>query len=403
MIPRAELQAKTSEWGLTEEVVEKDYVLGWLLWGIGSDDRLRDRWIFKGGTCLKKCYIETYRFSEDLDFTVRDGGPLEPDDLLPVLEGLLDRVEQASGIRLTGRRPLVRMRPNGRSAEGRIYYVGPRGAPQEARVKLDLTYDEVLVEEPEWRSVVHPYDDRLPDEATVLSYPFVEVFAEKIRALGQRTRPRDLYDVVNLYRRSGLGWSADAVRAILRAKSEFKGIEVPTLAAVAGSQGEVELRADWEHMLAHQLPALPSVDEFLGVLPEVFAWLEGEEFADELSAIPELGQSLDSNWMAPPTLTRWPAGVPLEQVRFAGANRLLVELTYQGTTRLIEPYSLRRSKAGDLLLYGIKAATGEIRSYRVDQIQGVRPTDESFIPRFAIELASVRPVRTGRRRRGWQP
>ena len=23
---------------------------------------------FKGGTCLKKCYIETYRFSEDLQF-----------------------------------------------------------------------------------------------------------------------------------------------------------------------------------------------------------------------------------------------------------------------------------------------------------------------------------------------
>jgi predicted nucleotidyltransferase component of viral defense system len=33
---------------------------------------------------------------------------------------------------------------------------------------------------------------------TVSSYAFVEVFAEKLRALGQRTRPRDLYDVVNL-------------------------------------------------------------------------------------------------------------------------------------------------------------------------------------------------------------
>lgn len=31
--------------------------------------------MFKGGTCLKKCYIETYRFSEDLDFTVLPGGP----------------------------------------------------------------------------------------------------------------------------------------------------------------------------------------------------------------------------------------------------------------------------------------------------------------------------------------
>nr|WP_276325621.1 nucleotidyl transferase AbiEii/AbiGii toxin family protein [Mesorhizobium ciceri] len=33
---------------------------------------LADKWVFKGGTCLKKCYFETYRFSEDLDFTLLD-------------------------------------------------------------------------------------------------------------------------------------------------------------------------------------------------------------------------------------------------------------------------------------------------------------------------------------------
>jgi predicted nucleotidyltransferase component of viral defense system len=54
MISRAALQVRAGEWGLTEEVVEKDYVLGWLLWGIGSDPVLGERWVFKGGTCLKK-------------------------------------------------------------------------------------------------------------------------------------------------------------------------------------------------------------------------------------------------------------------------------------------------------------------------------------------------------------
>lgn len=62
MISRAAIAARASEWGLTEEVVEKDYVLGWLLWGIGSEPALREAWIFKGGTCLKKCFVETYRF-----------------------------------------------------------------------------------------------------------------------------------------------------------------------------------------------------------------------------------------------------------------------------------------------------------------------------------------------------
>ena len=35
----------------------------------GHED-LAESWVFKGGTCLKKCFFETYRFSEDLDFTL---------------------------------------------------------------------------------------------------------------------------------------------------------------------------------------------------------------------------------------------------------------------------------------------------------------------------------------------
>ena len=55
-------------------MIEKDYVLGWLLAAISSHPMLGPAWAFKGGTCLKKCYIETYRFSEDLDFAVLPGG-----------------------------------------------------------------------------------------------------------------------------------------------------------------------------------------------------------------------------------------------------------------------------------------------------------------------------------------
>jgi Nucleotidyl transferase AbiEii toxin, Type IV TA system len=78
VIARADIVQRVAEWQLTEEVVEKDYVLGWVLWGIATDPTLGQQWVFKGGTCLKKCYIETYRFSEDLDFTVLPGGPIRP-------------------------------------------------------------------------------------------------------------------------------------------------------------------------------------------------------------------------------------------------------------------------------------------------------------------------------------
>ena len=66
MIDKREILDEADVLGLNPHVVEKDYVLGWLLWAVGSHDKISESWVFKGGTCLKKCFFETYRFSEDL-------------------------------------------------------------------------------------------------------------------------------------------------------------------------------------------------------------------------------------------------------------------------------------------------------------------------------------------------
>jgi hypothetical protein len=98
--------------------------------------------------------------------------------------------------------------------------------------------------------------------------------------------------------------------------------------------------------------------------------------------------SEDQTWSPPPTLATW-GRASLEVVRFAGVNHLLVELGYGGSTRLIEPYSLRRSSAGNLLLFGVRADSREIRCYRVDRIQSARATTQPFQPVFAIEFGSA--------------
>jgi predicted nucleotidyltransferase component of viral defense system len=72
MIDRREILEAASSFSLLPNVVEKDYFLGWVLAGINAHEELAESWLFKGGTCLKKCYFETYRFSEDLDFTLRN-------------------------------------------------------------------------------------------------------------------------------------------------------------------------------------------------------------------------------------------------------------------------------------------------------------------------------------------
>src|SRR5579862_7715178 len=145
VITRADIVRRVAEWQMTEEVVEKDHVLGWLLWGIGADPVLGNRWVFKGGTCLKKCYIETHRFSEDLDFTVLPRGPFRPEEIEPLVARTLGRVHQASGIDFSRKQPTLRLRPDGLSTEGRVYYVGPRQTHQVARVKLDISANEKVV------------------------------------------------------------------------------------------------------------------------------------------------------------------------------------------------------------------------------------------------------------------
>jgi Nucleotidyl transferase AbiEii toxin, Type IV TA system len=71
--------------------------------------------------------------------------------------------------------------------------MGPR------QIKLDLTADEHLVLPPPTVEIFHPYSDVPADGIEVLAYDYVDAFAEKFRALAERTRPHDLYDVANLY------------------------------------------------------------------------------------------------------------------------------------------------------------------------------------------------------------
>jgi predicted nucleotidyltransferase component of viral defense system len=395
MINRFDIEERVREWGLREDVVEKDYVLGWLLWGIGSDDTLGLKWVFKGGTCLKKCYLETYRFSEDLDFTVMPGGPVREEEVRPLLIRLLDRVHESSGIQFSDREPLLKTHESGRYTQGRVYYRGPRNAPQVASIILDLSSSERIARPSVLREISHSFPDKLPAPAKIRCYSFEEVFAEKIRAMGERCRPRDLYDIINLFRRRDLRNAATLVREVLHEKCASKGVPVPTMAALEQSLHRAALISEWANMLAHQLPALPPFETFWEELRELFAWLEGAIDQADLSIaqVQSSGDVFDEEWTPPSTAYVWGQGVPVESIRFAAANHLCLELGYQNSMRMIEPYALRRTREGRVLLVAVKCATRETRTYRMDRIQSIKVTNTPFRPVFKVELGSTGLVR----------
>jgi hypothetical protein len=298
------------------------------------------------------------------------------------------------GLEIPGERLRFDKRTNPRghpAVEGRVYYRGPLGLPASAmpRIKLDLTADEQLVEAPERLRVTHEYSDAPTDGMTVLCYGYVEVFAEKIRALGDRGRSRDLYDVIHLFRRpEARGRAADVLR-VLRAKCAFERLAVPTLATIA--RGRDAIVAQWETMLAHQLPELPPFESFWAALAEFFVWLQ----APARVPAPRPYALGAGEVVLRPALGGFVPGLDarrLQMIRFAAANHLCVDLLYGGTRRRIEPYSLRETRAGHVVLHAHRVDTGEHRSYRVDRIEGTLTTDQPFVPRWAIELSPGGPM-----------
>ncbi len=396
MIQHSEIKNLESEWSLREDVIEKDYVIGWLLWGIGSHARLRDSWVFKGGTCLKKCYFETYRFSEDLDFTVLPQGPFKPKDVLPILDEVVARIHEASGIDFTIRPRRMKLRPGGNSSEGRVYYRGPRQAPSPGLVKLDLSADEKLVRPPVLRSIAHAYTDDLPGDGSVTCYSFEELFAEKIRALGERTRPRDLYDVINLYRHSDLRNEPRLVMGALRQKCVGKGVALPSYDGIVTSPTYPEMESEWENMLAHQLPNLPPRGLYVEALKEFFDWLE-ERVAPRIRPAIAAADGEDTSWTQPATVHAWGEGIPLEPIRFAGANYLCVGIDYrkedgQRIHRTVEPYSLRRTLDGEIILHTFDRNRNAHRTFRINRVLGITITSTPFTPRYQVEFAQVKTI-----------
>lgn len=391
MITKADILERAAEWHLDPQVVEKDYVLGWLLAAIGADPEIREAWVFKGGTCLKKCYLETYRFSEDLDFSLRPGAPYDSERLTSCLRRIAGKATELSGIRFAVEDLVVQARENKagqRTFEVRLGFSGPLAVPGPPKVRLDLTMHEVIAMPPERRAVFHAYPDAFPAGTTVAAYPLTEVLAEKLRALVERSRPRDLYDVVYVLENEMEQLDLDQVRSIFLRKCHHKELAVPTSAGLDSLvRGNGELLSEWDSMLKHQLPALPPVEDVLSRLARLTTWLDPK--VREAPAMVRLESALLGRSSTPLATGHggryWGLGTAVEVVRFAGANRLVVSFNYHGKHRLVEPYSIR-NPAGNLLLYAWELQSGQIKAFKVAEMRNASVTSQSFTPRFRVEF-----------------
>jgi predicted nucleotidyltransferase component of viral defense system len=219
MISRAELQRLANREEVALGVLEKDYILTEVLKALSQVPSLRELLVFKGGTALRKVYFADWRYSEDLDFTVKHD--MKKEELRQELDKWYQQVEVASQIQLITK---MLHKPDG-YARVRTQFIGPLSYP--GMIFMDLSFDEPLCLIPDNREVLAaPFSS---EGQKVLAYPLEELLAEKIRSLLERGKSRDYYDVWRLLKEQSSNVDHKLLGTVLQKKLSHKGLAITSI------------------------------------------------------------------------------------------------------------------------------------------------------------------------------
>ncbi len=163
-------------------MVEQDLIISRALVSIFSDDFLRENLAFRGGTALHKLYITPAgRYSEDIDLVQINPGPIK---------GIMFRLGE-----------VLDWLPNRSTAQKRhsnkMYFrFDSEVAPVEhIRLKIEINCLEHFNVMGFTKFPFKVENSWFSGEAEITTYFFEELIGTKMRALYQRKKGRDLYDL----------------------------------------------------------------------------------------------------------------------------------------------------------------------------------------------------------------
>lgn len=257
MISAAEIQRKAGSSHIDPMIIERDYVLGCYLLLLAENSVVQQSWIFKGGTCLRKCYFQNYRFSEDLDFTMKNA--ISTGELRDLLANINETVTERVGIQFNQNRisiEEIKDEYGKESFEAKVYYLGPwhfRGASP--ALKIHLNRDEYMAFRPVMRPVFHNYSDRdeLPHDRLNV-YTLEEALSEKLRAISGQRRfaiARDIYDIYHLIEN---GADEQKTIQVFDKKLKVKDISIKDINIDVLLKRRKEFELNWQHNLEYLVP-----------------------------------------------------------------------------------------------------------------------------------------------------
>lgn len=274
------------------EIVELDYTLSWVLAAIGEEQEISDSLIFKGGTCLKKCYFgERYRYSQDLDFTASDADIADQ-----TLDKYIDSIV-AIATQLAG------------NFGNRIEFIAehykesqPHPFNQKAytlraqlpwqrepltKIKFEISRDEKILTIPNRLPIIHEYGEEFPQK--IFAYTLEEILAEKYRGILQnqerlkerrwiRSRVRDFYDLWCILTQFKQTLKIEGFPKTFVEKCKIKNIEFIGTQQFFSNKNYLEkIQKDWGEFLGVLVADLPNFNELILQLEQLTTQLFGED------------------------------------------------------------------------------------------------------------------------------
>lgn len=259
MISKEEIYQKASENEVDPNIIEKDYHLGIVLKMISENPKTKN-WIFRGGTALKKCYFNNYRFSEDLDFTLTDRGLKNEKEIKEVLEKICKQSNEEFGTTLSFFKITKEREEYGEEAfKGLLHFQSVKGV---SKIKIDLSFVDKVFIKPTKQNIFHLYSDGfIFGKPCIDTVQLEEIIVDKLMAVSFiRTYPRnrDLFDIWYILKNKKL--NLKLIKKVFNQKCDYKKLDRELIYQI-NQKHLSQFKKYWQAQLATLMKDLPDFDE----------------------------------------------------------------------------------------------------------------------------------------------
>lgn len=384
MIYATEIETKAREFEIHTSDVQRDYVFGWLLFGIFTQSALKDEIFLKGGNALRKGYFADTRYSADLDFGIPHD--IDQEVLRTEINKVCAAIQEKAGVVFTQDDTRVEEKftatdaplPDLKVYEVRVYFKDFYGNSKhmKLRVSMDITrFDRVLLDIQQL-PLIHPYSDAAEVACDIRCMKLEEIIATKLKCMMQRQHAPDLFDYAYSIQKLGGNLDRGEVMRTLVQKTIFsrnpfalKGILLKTAFDY--------YRQEWAKSV------ICAKQFFLGVEDAIAAFVADLEVL--FAGYSDNGFAQFAYFSADHRAA----------IMHAARTQTLLHLRYNGADRIVEPYSLKYMQKRDgsereyFFAYNRSGGNNPagMRSFVSNKVEALENTEETFEPQYPIELS----------------